>query len=359
MALVKGICYDGFPPPYNPSQANKTCIFFGTDAAYDAMTPLWGERYTSSTGTSCGTGGAACRNDLDTMRLMGVELLRLYDREPRNKHMNFLNNVYVRNMHVLAPVSCYFLGGGFNDRETQIPALIRSFANPAGTDYHSAIAGIIFGNELEGYSIENMATFTKDWARIENEKFPSFRKLRLGHPLAFIPTDGAKYPCFGYWNRLVPLLADIRNRLFLAPQTYNDATYLFTNAEGSNQGWVDLAWNTYKLPILFTEIGKSRLDATTPGYVTGQLQGVKSYCAKFPERLLGACFFQFLDKVWVQGTSEGSFGAFSHTNNGACTIRYTAKDFTHWDVNCDGDTLLVEQISPTFLYGAVKSVYTS
>ena len=46
---------------------------------------------------------------------------------------------------VLAPVSNYFLirGQRFENRETLIPALIRSYRNAAGTDYHPAIAGII------------------------------------------------------------------------------------------------------------------------------------------------------------------------------------------------------------------------
>src|SRR5438874_2702150 len=58
----KGMTYDGFPAPYDPSTANNTCIFFGSDAAYDAMKPLWGDVYVSKTGVKY-TG----RNDLQTM----------------------------------------------------------------------------------------------------------------------------------------------------------------------------------------------------------------------------------------------------------------------------------------------------
>jgi hypothetical protein len=361
MGLVKGTCYDGFPPPYDPSTANNTWIFFGSDAAYDAMAPLWGSAYKSSQGSSCGTGGSKCRDDLATMRSMGIELLRLYDWEPRNKHLRFLDAAYSQGMQILAPVSNYFLGDGFNNRETLIPALIRSFANAAGTDYHRAVAGVIFGNELAGYTLEQCMQFTKDWARIEAAQFKSFRKVRLGHPFAFILTDGARFPCFGYWNKLVPSMkaAGLQDRLFLAPQTYNDHFYLFMNAEVSGKGWVDQAWNAYKVPILFTEIGKDRM--STPmveDVVRAQLEGVRDYAAAHPDRLLGACHFQFVDKVWMSPQStEGTFGCFQHSRSNSCVIQYGADDFTHWDKGTTNIPLNVEILEQTLIYKAVKSVY--
>jgi hypothetical protein len=358
MGLVKGICYDGFPAPYDPSTANKTCIFFGSDAAYDAMAPLWGQEYTSSKGSECHYLRVLCREDVHVMKNMGVELIRLYDWEPRNRHLRFLDSVSKLEMLVLAPVSCYFLGAGFNDREKHIPALIKSFANAAGTDYHPAVAGVIFGNEFDGYNLDQCIQFTKDWVRIEEQQFRTFRKVRLGHPFAFIPTDGEKFPCFGYWKKLVPALASIKGRLFLAPQTYNDRTYLFQNAESSGKGWVAQAWEKFGTPILFTEIGQSRMgNATADAVVKGQLNGVRDYANSHPDRLLGACHFQFLDKVWMKGTTEGSFGAFTHTGQNKCIIHYGPKDFTHWDVNCDNDFLNVETLTPTPIYNAVKSVY--
>ncbi len=32
--------------------ANQTCVFFGSDIAYDAMAPLWGINYTNAEGNS-------------------------------------------------------------------------------------------------------------------------------------------------------------------------------------------------------------------------------------------------------------------------------------------------------------------
>jgi len=361
--IVNGICYDGFPAPYNPSTANQTCIFFGSDAAYDAMKPLWGASYTSSSGSSCGTGGAKCRHDLKAMADLGVQLIRLYDWDPRNPHHDFLNECNELNMGVLVSVSNYFLqaDAGYPDRATKIPALLRSFANHAGTDYHPIIAGVVFGNELAGYGAEQCVTFTQDWVRLETSVFPNPRRVRLGHPVQFAKF-GARFPCFGFWDQLLPpLKADpaIAPRLFLAPQTYNDAAYLFQNAENSGVGWVDQAWQAYATPILFTEIGLDRTQANYQKTVHDQLQGVQVYNKAHPDRLLASCFFQYADKVWMEGTSEGSYGVFSHTNSIICTIRYTAKDFTHWEVNCDGNTLNVDELTQTGLFAPVTAVYRS
>ena len=100
-------------------------------------------------------------------------------------------------------------------------------------------------------------------------------------------------------------------RLFLAPQTYNTAEYLFQNAEGSGRGYVDLTWSRYQKPLLFTEIGLGRDKPNHVSVVKGQLQGCVDYNKRYPDRLAGFCFFQFADKVWKQGSSEGVFGAHS------------------------------------------------
>lgn len=364
MQIVRGMCYEGFPAPYNPSMANQTCLFFGSDAASEPLKPLWGLNHSTSKGSTCGPEWTQAQNgrfDLSTMKEMGVQLIRLYDWEPRNKHLEFLDECVRLGMSVLAPVSNYFLqpAEGYPKRADLIPALIRSYANAAGTDYHPAIAGLIFGNELKGYGVDQCVGFTQDWVRIEGAQFPGFRKLRLGHPVQFDPF-GARFPCFGFWDRLVPpLRADpaIAARLFLAPQTYNPADYLFQNAEGSGQGWVDQAWAAYRLPILFTEIGLDRMKQGFGPFVTGQLKGVAAYAAQHPERLLGACFFQFADKVWMQGTSEGSYGAFTHSGNVTCRMSYGAEDFTHWEKAPCEETLNVDALTKTALHDAVTAAY--
>jgi len=352
----KGICYQPFPPGYDPSTANHTWIFFGSDIAYAPMRPLWGGAWENAKKQMF-----PGRSDLLTVQQMGVNLIRLYDWEPRNNHQNFLDDCLRFGFSVLAPVSNYFLLEGYPKRLQHIPNLIKSFSNAEGTDYHRAITGIIIGNEprVSGYTVDQCIQFTKDWVAIERSQFGSYRKLQIGHPVDF-NQYGGRYPCWGFWDPLVGALNgdDISQRLFLAPQTYNEAEYLFQNAEGSGTGYVDLTWNLYHKPILFTEIGLGRDKPKHVSVVRGQLQGCINYNKQYADRLPAFCFFQFADKVWKQGTPEGMFGAHSHTNDFLTTVQYSAGDFTHWDVTePNPDQMTVDRLERTDLFGAVSDTY--
>jgi len=386
----KGMCYSAFPAPYDPSTANTTCIFFGSDVAYNPMAPLWGKGFTSANRTRF-----PGRDDLQTMNLMGVTLVRLYDWEPRNIHLDFLNYCDQLGIKVLAPVSNYFLNpdpnpinGGFRMRETHIPNLIRSYRNAAGTDYHPAIAGIIMGNEPlinHQFGVSQAVEFTQDWVRIEQEQFSGFRGPPIGHPVDFGKYGHEPYPQWDYWTLLLGRLAgttirDLQNRLFLAPQPQNDAVYLFDNAEGSGMGYVQLTYNRFHKPLLFTELGnsRSRFDQSlqrwvpNPNYlevVDGQLTRSIAYGAQHPEQLKGICYFQFDDKVWLCPTgdppggncpSEGSFGVFSHTNTVLFTVNYVPGDFTHFDIGpCNNEHLRPDQLTRNPVYAKVVSAYTA
>ena len=368
MTNFNGICYQPFPPVYNPSTANTTCIYFGSDIAYDPMEPIWGDAYTSSTGSSCNlTGSNKARNDIQTLADMGVKLLRLYDWEPRNKHLKFLDYCNAHGIKVLAPVSNYFVtpGQGLSDMNTLIPKLIDSFSNAGKTDYHSAIAGIIIGNEpeLNGFTAQNCIDFTTAWATIESSNYSGYREVQIGHPVDF-GTYGGEYPCFGFWTPLLTALnavttKNLNNRLFLAPQTYNDKSYLYDNAESSGKGYVDLAYDKYQKPILFTEIGCNRLQSGYQDVLEGQISGSIAYHSQNPDKLIGMCVFQFADKVWLARTaSEGNFGAFSHAGGTMCTIDYGNDDFTHWDNgSCDNSSMTVDTLSPTPIHDVVVKNY--
>jgi hypothetical protein len=362
-----GMCYSAFPRPYDPSTANTTCIFCGSDIAYDPMAPLWGEGYKSSSGMTF-----PGRNDLQTMKNMGVTLIRLYDWDPRNFHLNFLNNCNALGIKVLAPVSNFFLkrGQGFEHRETYIPELIRSFSNADKKDYHSAIAGIIIGNEphLNGFGVHECSVFTKDWVKKEAQIGFASRPL-IGHPVDFGKRNNERFPQWQFWHELLEKLRDTKqrdlpDRLFLAPQPQNDATYLFENAEGSGKGYVPATYEKFKRPLLFTELGHNR---TLPNYLTvvdGQLKQSIAYGAQHPEQLLGVCHFQFDDKVWLCPTggscpSEGSFGVFSHTNTVLFTVNYVSEDFTHNDgVPCINQQLQPDKLTQNPVYATIVANYS-
>ncbi len=368
MAHSKGICYgnDIFPSPYNPSIANQTLVFFGSDTAANYIAPLWSGSYQSVTGSSCQSSvpnpppTCPCRNDLARIEAMGVDLIRLYDWDPRNNHQPFLDACQRRGIGVLVSVSNYFLqpSGGLPDMNQQIPLLIASYSK--GADYHPAIVGIVMGNEFDlpgnGISLNNCVEFTQAWLTIEQQQFSGHRAVPIGHPVSFAMQNG-RPPCWYAWDQLLPKIKAVGSRLFLAPQTYNHADYLFQN-DGSGAGWVDRTYNQYKTPILITEIGQDR---TRPNYfrvVVNQLEGCVNYIKENPSKMIGVCMFSYADKVWMQGKSEGSFGAWTHTGQVECTIKYGPEDFTHWDVPTPG-TLGVDVLSKTELWKAAHQSYTS
>ena len=55
MGRVKGICYgnDAFPAPYNPSIANSTLVFFGSDNTADYIGALFRKDYSNSVQLWC------------------------------------------------------------------------------------------------------------------------------------------------------------------------------------------------------------------------------------------------------------------------------------------------------------------
>ncbi len=368
--LRKGICYgnDAFPQPYNPSAANQTEVFFGSDNAADYIKPLWGKHFTphpdpSASGGCGGENQVPCRDDLKKMKAMGVEVVKLYDWDPRNRHRGFLDECENLGIGVLFSVSDYFIkpGGGLGQKDVFIPQLIHSISVPTefGSDYHRAIVGIAIGNEFDGFSEQNLADFTNAWVRHESTQHD--RKMKIGHPLAFT-ADNGKLPCWDRWDKFLPLLhTTVKSRLFLAPNCYNDAKYLFEDVGGPKRGrgWVELTSEKYDLPIWFTEIGQDRTKQDYATVVRSQLKACLSYSRVNPHKLIGACFFSFVDKVWMQGSSEGSFGTYSHGpcggTGGQCTIHYSPKDFTHWEVQ--PGQLRIDTLQRTPLYDVVSDVY--
>jgi hypothetical protein len=362
MARVKGITYgnDAFPRPYTEATANNTAVFDGSDNAAAYIAPLWGHNYMSSTGSSCDNGvsppSPQCRNDISHMKNMGVELVRLYDWDPRNNHVPFLDHCAALGIDVIVSASNYFLNrANAPAMDQNINALIKSFTK--GNDYHPAIVGVVFGNEFnENYGVDECIKFTQRWVGIEQTRFPTYRPIKIGHPLAFILVKD--YPCWDVWDKLLPPLAAYKSRLFLAPQTYNDANYLFHDAESKGRGYVDVTWEKYQVPILFTEMGRCRVYPDHVEFVKGQLTGCIDYSRRNPEKLIGFCFFSFTDKVWAQGTSEGMFGTLTHSDKVLCNITYSAKDFTRSIGAKPIGTLNVDHLDATTLYAPVQGCYT-
>ncbi len=369
--FLKGMSYKPFPHPYSESTSEDTLIFFGSDIAQHNMKPLWGDTFTPVKSSKPYVG----RDDVSKLtKDLKVNLLRLYDWDARNPHTDFLDYCAQHNTKVLVPVSNYNFLTYTKDPDIRKACvdLLKSFKkdiNDPTSDYHPAIYGIGFGNELDlpkhgvTVPVERVAEFTNIWAAIEGE---FSKKLPLGHPVSFAK-NGGPLPSWSWWDSLFSSLTEeVKARLILCPQPTTDAGYLYTDAEGKGKGWVPLTWEKYKLSILFTEIGQSRLngDGTpNPGYadiIKGQLTKSMKYAEENPGQVLGTCFFQYCDKVWEEGASEGSFGAMRSIKPDNPTpdkvVVYTGEDFTHWEVK--PGTLVIEDLVPNKdTYDVVQGAY--
>jgi hypothetical protein len=364
--LLKGVCYAPFPIGYKPSTANDSCIFFGSDIASYNMKPLWGDTFsTKSNPDKIYTG----RDDIKNLSSLGVNLIRLYDWDSRNNHLPFLDYCHDHGIQVLVPVSNYNLGafGAPPDIIDSITQLINSFTK--NRDYHPAIYGITIGSEtdqLANIPEDYIIQYTNKWVEIESIAYSSYRKVRIGHPVSFAtsgPRWEGKYPCFGYLDKIIPSLVrngkrDLNKRLMLCPHPYNEASYLYDNAEESKRGWVDMAYDRYHLPILFCEMGCDRL--SRPDYmdvITNQIESSFAYHENNGDKLLGICYFQYCDKVWMKNKSEGSFGMVANTKKAMDIVDYNQDDFDHWiGVNCN-NKLNIQELSKHPVHKLIGRLY--
>lgn len=362
--FIKGICYAPFPIGYNPSTANDTCIFFGSDIASYNMKPLWGDEFTTKSNPDKTYIG---RNDIKNLSSLGVNLIRLYDWDSRNNHIPFLDYCHAHDIKVLVPVSNYNLGafGTPPDMIDSITGLINSFSRKG--DYHPAIYGITIGSETDqqpNVQEDYLVKYTNKWVEIESIAYSSYRKVKIGHPVSFAKTRwNSVFPCFTYLDDIIPKLIrnttrDLHKRLILCPHTYNEASYLYKDAELSKRGWVDIAYDRYHVPILICEIGCDRM--SRPDYldvIENQITQSIDYHEDSPDKLLGLCYFQYCDKAWMKRTSEGSFGMVSNTKNVTDVVEYNQIDFDHWiGVNCN-NKLNIQELKKNPVHKVIERLY--
>jgi len=359
----KGTAYQAFGQGYDPSSANKSYLYYGSDIARKQTGSLWGAQ--SYLSQSC---DPHCRNDLKTMKDMGINLIRLYDWDARNEHNQFLDHAHDLGIKVIVPISNWLPMQGSDIWARDLPAYFRhgNFGNRDGSDWHPAIAGVIISNELDqeyggqyyGNAIGLAAAF------IEKADALGFSKsVPVGIPVTFAMANN-KLPAWDAFDRLINdgRLANHKDRLMLCPQTYNDRVYLFENAQGTGRGWVQQTWERYQLPILFTEIGFSRTNNPDSSIVREQLQGVVDYQGAHRGQLLGAIHFQFDNKVWKQRTDdsdpEGAFGMFHH-GEVVKSIPTNRSDYGYDPDEAKGNygTLTIDRLQPTATHRAVMEAY--
>ena len=367
----KGTGYQAFSKGYDPSSANNSYIYFGSDIARKQTGSLWGHQ--SYLSQSC---APYCRDDLKKMKEDGINLIRLYDWDPRNDHSQFLDYADSLHLKVVVPISNWLPTQGANVWDEQVPGYFtnRNFANKDGTDWHPAIAGVIISNELDmennGQYYDNAIGLVARFIQ-EADKRGFSKSVPVGVPVTFVPRGapfaqgGQNMPGWNQFNRLLtdPRTAQYKDRLMLCPNTYNSKDYLFANAESTGEGWVQLTYKQFGVPILFTEIGLSRAQNNyTPQFVQDQLQAALEYQKANPQQLLGAMHFQFDDKVWKQtpddSDSEGAFGMYHH---GAVVkeIQTVEKDYDFYINEAKGNygILTIDTLEQTRTYAPVINAY--
>ncbi|NGR08917.1 hypothetical protein G5B41_15290 [bacterium SGD-2] len=359
----KGVAYQPFSFGYNPSQANSSELFFGSDIARKEFGSYWGTTsYLRS--QSCAPN---CRNDLKTLRGMNVNLIRLYDWDPRQDHSQFLNHAKTNGITVLASISNW-LAETTDVQPSEWAQHLEPFFNSRnfaqGNNWHPAIAGITITNELD----RNPAHFHKaigliaEFLRIADSKGFS-KSVLVCAPVTFEmkPNDLPAWHSFRTFLN-DPRLAPYQDRLMLCPNAYNSKEDLFDDFNGTGQGWVQQTYREFGKPILFTELGLSRTENYyTPEFIRDQLKAVIAYQKQHPEQLLGATIFQFSNKVWMQtpddSLSEGAFGMFRH----GAVVKTLNPQLSDFDplvafTNNPG-TLVIDALERSSTYYAVEEAY--
>ncbi len=364
-AQGKGTAYQAFGRGYDPSRANSTRIYFGSDVARKQMGSLWGTR--SYLSQSC---ESFCRDDLQKMKRMGINLVRVYDWDLRNDHSQFLDYAHSLNIKVIVPISNW-LAENPQFWDEQVPQYFsrRNFGNSTGKDWHPAIAGVTISNELD-MSMNKDAKYVTAIGLVErflveaNDRRSFSKSVRVGMPVSFGAMPGQP----AAWHSLdlfanSPKLKRFKDQLMLNPNTYNSREDLFGNPQTNQTGWVQKTYDRYQLPILFTEIGMNRVQRRdAPEFVKQQLQGTLEYQRAHPAVVLGAIHFMFDNKVWKQSAdgapetdTEGSYGTFRH-GQVLKTMETVEDDYDFWEKGPPG-SFSIDELVPTTLYAPVVEAY--
>lgn len=167
---AKGICYEAFGPGYNPSTANLSAIYFGSDIARSQTEALWGNQTLLTNGTN-----DMCRNDLLTIQnILEANLVRLYDWDPRNDHSQFLNYCNALGLKAVVPISNWLATQNATVWQAQLPNYFSSknFGNANGTNWHPAIAGVVITNEplINNVNYDNVIALVGAFLKMAKQK---------------------------------------------------------------------------------------------------------------------------------------------------------------------------------------------
>jgi len=292
----RGFAYSPIPSIFTSA---PTGAFYDSDMTADNFQAIWGKK------GDCG------RDDLENMAAAGVNVIRLYDYNyvrgsttqgvAGGGHIAFLDKAQSLGIKVIIPVSNWnfsnnqYAWENIDNTVTQIVASVKT--NGA---IHPAVHSFSVGNELD----LNQFDLTME-TRI-SRAVQVVQKLNSLAPDHFItiPVSNAyekrMYAMFKNGEGTIPAIpANIYSSRF-----YN-SIQTFKLGGGDLENNILKAYDAggYGVPLMITELGRSRIDAGSNDIkvdqVIGQAQAVRTYMDATPTSMVkGFCIFQWQNALW-------------------------------------------------------------
>jgi hypothetical protein len=345
----RGFAYSPIPSIFT-NRPPQTGAFYDSDMTADNFQAIWGKK------DDCG------RDDLESMAAAGVNVIRLYDYNyvrgsttfdiAGGAHIPFLDKAQSLGIKVIIPVSNWNFSNDQYAWEkiditvTQIVASVKT--NGA---IHPAVHSFSVGNELDINQYDlNMETRISRAVQVVQK----LNKLAPDHFIT-IPISNAyekkMYAMFKNGEGAIPAIpADIYSSRF-----YN-SVQTFKLGGGDLENNILKAYDAggYGVPLMITELGRSRIDAGSNDakvdQVIGQAQAVRTYMDANPSSLVkGFCIFQWQNALWKRNgessdNADSTYGI--HNYDGTLCASTTGKYLSPDGGMVDSVSYNVDKLSP-------------
>jgi hypothetical protein len=297
----RGFAYSPVPGTFIKA---PTGAFYDSDMTADNFQAIWGSK------DSCG------RDDLQKMAAAGVNVIRLYDYNyargsttpgvAGKGHIAFLDEAQSLGIKVIIPVSNWNFSNekyAWENINNTVKQIVESVKKNGAI--HPAVHSFSVGNELDlnQYNLGTTTLITRA-VQVVNQ----LHTLVPDHFIT-IPISNADekrfYAMFKNGEGAIPgIPADVYSSRF-----YN-SVQTFKLGGGDLENNILKAYDAggYGVPLMITELGRSRIDAGSNDnkvdQVIGQAQAVRTYMDATPSSLVkGFCIFQWQNANWKRDGS--------------------------------------------------------
>jgi hypothetical protein len=316
----------------------------------DNFQAIWGKK------DGCG------RDDLGNMAAAGVNVIRLYDYNyvrgstafgiAGGAHIPFLDKAQSLGIKVIIPVSTWNFSNdqyAWENIDITVTQIVESVKKNGAI--HPAVHSFSVGNELDIKQYDlNMETRISRAVQVVQK----LNKLAPDHFIT-IPISNAyekkMYAMFKNGEGTIPAIpADIYSSRF-----YN-SIQTFKLGGGDLENNILKAYDAggYGVPLMITELGRSRIDAGSNDakvdQVIGQAQAVRTYMDANPSSLVkGFCIFQWQNALWKRNgessdNADSTYGI--HNYDGTLCASTTGKYLSPDGGMVDSVSYNVDKLSP-------------